>query len=69
MPIIYLTNWHAKLPTRCQSITLNNQLFLVFFLPAKINHCKRLIGIFENFGEKLSDYLKDYQKEQKKKKK
>lgn len=29
----------------------------------------RLIGIFENFGEKLSDYLKDYQKEQKKKKK
>ncbi len=29
----------------------------------------RLIGVFENFGEKLSDYLKDYQKEQKKKKK
>ena len=29
----------------------------------------RLIGVFENFGEKLSDYLKDYQKELKKKKK
>jgi len=28
----------------------------------------RLIGIFENFGEELSDYLKDYQKGQKKKK-
>lgn len=28
----------------------------------------RLIGIFENFGEELSNYLKDYQKGQKKKK-
>ena len=28
----------------------------------------RLVGIFENFGEELSNYLKDYQKGQKKKK-
>lgn len=28
----------------------------------------RLKGVFENFGEELSDYLKDYQKEQRKKK-
>jgi hypothetical protein len=28
----------------------------------------RLKGIFENFGEKISDYLKDYQKQQKKSK-